>query len=218
MRLLYEDIDALNVESIIEEATDGKQKSYWLRGPMIMSEERNKNGRIYSTPIVQREVEKLNEKIKLNKAAGELNHPQRPDIDPERIAVYLKEPLVQEGNIWVGKAKVASTPIGKVVKALMDDGYSMGFSTRGLGTVGKNGYVNEDFKMICVDLVDAPSIGRYSEAILESVRYKILEDGTITKDTQQAVEVLESKIEILPKHDVEKYLRECIQEFLRSIK
>jgi len=218
MQLLIERMNPDNFKQLIEEA-EGKPKIYWLNGPIIMEEEKNNNGRIYRHNIVEREVQKLMPKIKINKLAGELNHPQSPEINPERISHYITA-LEKDGNIWMGRVKVASTPLGGVVKNLMDDKYPLGMSTRGLGTVGSDGYVMEDFRMITADIIDAPSIGKYMDPILESIRYKMLDDGTIVKGdskTEQAVEVLEKKIETLPKVDVEKYLVGAIQEFINTI-
>lgn len=214
MQLLIETIDSSNLETIIEES-EGK-KNYYISGPMILAETKNRNGRIYPATLIEREVGKLQKLISINKCAGELSHPARPDIEPERISHYVTE-LRRDGNVWFGKAKIASTPMGTIVKGLLSDGYKLGISTRGLGTVGANGYVDESFRLICADLVDQPSTGLYMDSILESVRYKILEDGTITRDIEPAVELLESKIAKLPKQETQKYITEAIREFLRSI-
>ena len=143
---------------IIEEAT-GK-KNYYIEGVFLQAEQKNRNGRIYPTSILEREVNRLTKDyISQRRSLGELNHPQEPTVNPER-ACHLIESLTKQGNNWIGRSKILSTPVGQIVKGLLDEGVQLGVSSRGLGTLREdNGikYVNEDFYMSTIDVVSDPS-------------------------------------------------------------
>lgn len=143
---------------IIEEAT-GK-KDYFIEGIFLQAEQKNRNGRIYPSAILEREVERFTKDYIVNRRSlGELNHPQEPSVNPERAA-HLIESLTKQGNNWVGRSKILSTPVGNTVKALLDDGVQLGVSSRGLGTLRESDgikYVNEDFYMSTIDVVSDPS-------------------------------------------------------------
>jgi hypothetical protein len=220
MKILIENIDSSNIESeIITEGENGK-KNYYIKGPFLVGESRNKNGRIYPSSILEREVQKFyEEKISKNMAGGELNHPSMAEVNPERISHMIVE-LKREGlsNVWIGKAKVASTPMGQIVKNLLDDGYRLGISSRGLGSVGKNSMVGEDYKLVTCDVVGSPSgPGCFLDPILEAKEYIIMEDGRIA---EKAYANFESKLETLPKSSEmrEEHLARAVKEFLRSIR
>lgn len=158
--LLITETNFQNVQSghILDEAT-GK-KSYHIQGVFLQAEQKNRNGRIYPTSILEREVTRYtNEYIANKRSIGELNHPQDPSVNPER-ACHLVESLTKQGNDWIGRSKVLSTPVGQIVKGLLDDGVQLGVSSRGLGTLteqdGTN-MVNEDYYMSCIDVVSDPS-------------------------------------------------------------
>ena len=217
LQFLREDFDFQNFDNIIEEAAEGKEKTYWVVGPTIVSEAENKNGRSYQKSVCEREVKRFEQIIKENRSAGELGHPSTPEINLERISHYIKE-LKQDGNIWIGKHKVASTPMGNIAKSLINDGYKMGISTRGLGTV-KDGVVGEDFRLITADLVSEPSgPGCFVESIVENKQWIIDESGKIMEaKVEEAYEDLEEKISDIPKNDVEKFMMEAIQSFISKI-
>lgn len=143
-----------------------------------------------------------------------------PEINLERISHYIKE-LKQDNNIWIGKHQIATTPMGTIAKSLMQDGYQLGISTRGLGSV-KNGIVGEDFRLITADLVSEPSgPGCFVEAICEGKQWIIDETGKIkevhTDNIEEAFDVLEKKIGILPKQEIEKHMLSAIQEFMCNV-
>lgn len=159
MFLITEDnFNDINSGHIIEEST-GK-KNYYVKGVFLQAEQKNRNGRIYPTNILEREVKRFtNDYISKKRALGELNHPQEPTINPER-ACQLIESLTKQGDGWVGKAKILSTPMGNLVKGLIDDGVQLGESSRGLGTLRESDgvkYVNEDYYMSTIDVVSDPS-------------------------------------------------------------
>ena len=109
----------------------------------------------YKKDILEREVNKVNEKIEKKSLWGELGHPNTPEINPDRIAILTTELEWKGGNLF-GKAKILDTPMGGIAKTLIKEG-NMGISSRGLGTVADDGYVNEDFNLITWDLVTDPS-------------------------------------------------------------
>lgn len=215
MKLLWENLPEMILEPLIEESTTGGGKKYFLYGPSIVAEVKNKNGRIYRSNVIEREVMKLQQRINEKKAGGELNHPQSPEVNPERVSHYITE-LKRDGNVWYSKVKVASTPMGMIVRNIMDDNQmTIGNSTRGLGTVGRDGYVSEDFNLITLDLVGSPSgPGCYLDPIMEAKDWIIKEDGSISEQYEK----LEKKLDKLPKRDVEMYLGKAIGAFLRSLK
>jgi hypothetical protein len=135
--------------------TEGKDKSMYIAGIFSTAEMENNNKRKYGRKILEREVTKVQDKIGKNCLWGELGHPPNPEVNPDKIALKI-ETLEWKGNNVYGKAKLLDTPMGQIAKTLVKEG-SMGISSRGLGTVAEDGYVNEDFNLITYDLVTDPS-------------------------------------------------------------
>lgn len=218
LSFLREEIDCNNFESdiVIEEST-GK-KDYFIKGPMIVSEEKNKNGRRYKTSTIEKEMQRLAPMLKEGAGiGGELGHPSTPDINLDRISHYIQE-MEQNGNIWIGKAKIASTPSGNIAKSLIDDGFKLGVSTRGLGTVNE-GWVSDNFKLITVDIVSEPSgPGCFVESIMENKQWIIDESTGKIQEVEKGFEELEEKLKELPKHEREAHLIRAISEFMEAIK
>jgi len=142
----------------LDESTGNKK--YYIEGVFLQAEQKNRNGRIYPVSILEREVSRFtNQYIANRRSLGELNHPKEPTVNPER-ACHLIEQLVKQGNNWMGRSKVTSTPIGNIVKGLLDDGVQLGVSSRGLGTLTERenvSMVNEDYWMSTIDVVSDPS-------------------------------------------------------------
>ncbi len=137
------------------ELTESKTKGTHIVGVWSSAELKNNNSRVYKKEILEREIEKIQPKVEEGTLWGELGHPPNPEINPERIAV-LTTMLEWRQNDVFGRAKVLDTPMGNIAKTLIKEG-KMGISSRGLGTVSEEGYVNEDFNLICWDLVTDPS-------------------------------------------------------------
>lgn len=128
----------------------------FIEGVFSSAENKNNNGRIYKKDVLEREVEKLMEKVKNKCLWGELGHPPNPEINPDKIS-HIIESLSWVGNDLQGRAKVIDTPMGQIAKTLIKEG-RMGISSRGLGTVSEaDGYVNDDYFMITWDVVVDPS-------------------------------------------------------------
>lgn len=137
------------------EINESKSKGLSIVGIFSSAEIENNNKRKYKKEILEREVSKVNEKVDKKCLWGELGHPPNPEINPDKIAI-LTNILEWKGNDLYGKAKILDTPMGKIAKTLVKEG-RMGISSRGLGTVSEEGYVNEDFNLITWDLVTDPS-------------------------------------------------------------
>lgn len=132
-----------------------RSKDMYVVGIFSSAEVENNNRRKYKRDLLNREVEKIAEKVGRKSCWGELGHPPSPEINPERIAI-LTESLEWKNNDLYGRAKILDTPLGNIARTLVKEG-NLGISSRGLGTVAEDGYVNEDFKLITWDLVTDPS-------------------------------------------------------------
>ena len=160
MSLLIVEDNFDNVKYNVINESSGK-KNYYIDGVFLQAEQKNRNGRIYPTSILEKEVNRFTKDyINNNRALGELCHPQSPSVNPER-ACHLIESLNKSGNNWIGRSKVTNTPMGNIVKGLMEDGVQLGVSSRGLGTLSENSdgvkVVNEDYYMSTIDVVSDPS-------------------------------------------------------------
>ena len=160
-----------DVEYITEEKENGK-KNYKIKGIFMQAGIKNKNGRVYPEEILQKEVARYNKEfINENRAYGELGHPEGPTINLER-ASHMITALYPDGKNFIGEAKILSTPMGKIVENLMEDGAKLGVSSRGMGSLNqKNGanYVRNDFYLAtAADIVADPSApNAFVEGIME---------------------------------------------------
>jgi len=145
MKFLIE--KTIDTEVLIEGTKEGTKRMY-IAGPFLMFDKPNQNNRIYPEKVMDKAVNKyIKEYINENRALGELNHSASLSIDPERACILTTE-VIKEGKYWNGKAKVLSSPLGKLLESLIDDGVKFGVSSRGAGSVTKkNGYtyVGEDW-------------------------------------------------------------------------
>ena len=160
-----------DVEYITEQNEDGK-KNYKIKGIFMQADIKNKNGRVYPMEILQKEVNRYNKEfIKEKRAYGELGHPEGPTINLERASHMITD-LYPDGKNFVGEAKILSTPMGEIVKTLMDEGAKLGVSSRGMGSLeekdGKS-YVRNDFYLAtAADIVSDPSApSAFVEGIME---------------------------------------------------
>ena len=168
MKLITEEIE--QAEYIVEE-TNGK-KNYAIKGIFMQSDIKNKNGRMYPKEILQREVVRYNrEFINKNRAFGELGHPDGPTVNLERVS-HMITSLEPDGKNFIGEAKIMDTPMGKIVKNLMDEGAKLGVSSRGMGSLKQRGganVVSDDFYLAtAADIVADPSApNAFVEGIME---------------------------------------------------
>ena len=158
VKLISEEIQ--DVEYICEQKEDGK-KNYKIKGVFMQADIKNRNGRVYPMEVLNKEVRRYNkEYINEKRAFGELGHPDGPTVNLER-ASHMITKLYPDGKNFIGEAKIMSTPMGEIVKTLMDEGAKLGVSSRGMGSLDqKNGanYVRDDFYLAtAADIVADPS-------------------------------------------------------------
>ena len=146
---------AISESKVLNEEVNGVKRMY-ISGPFMMSELQNRNGRTYSKQIIEREVNKFQSLIESHEALGELSHPDTIEISPERSAILITE-LKMDDNLAIGKAKVLSTPNGKILESLLSDGVRMGVSSRGTGNLTEGNMVAEDYSLVTIDAVYMPS-------------------------------------------------------------
>ena len=187
-----------NLQCIVEKKENG-DKNYVIEGIFIQTESKNRNGRIYPKPIMESAVDKyVTEQVSKKRAVGELNHPEGPTVNLDKVS-HLITDLKFEGNDVVGKAQILDTPMGKIVKGLLDGGVQLGVSTRGMGSLEqKNGamYVKDDFILNTVDIVQDPSApDAFVNGIMEGVDW-VWNNGILEP---QIIEDIETEIKTAPK-------------------
>jgi hypothetical protein len=168
MKLIVETIQDVKV---ITEEKNGV-KSLFITGPFLVGEQKNRNGRVYSKSILEREVRRYNDEyISKNRAFGELGHPDSPSINLDRVS-HLIVNMRQEGASFIGKAKILETPMGKIAKSLLEGGACLGVSSRGMGSLkevnGVNMVQDDYFLATAADIVADPSApGAFVQGIME---------------------------------------------------
>ena len=159
MKLIREEVSQ-PIKLITEEAKDGK-KNYFVEGVFLQSELQNKNGRIYPKSILGREVARyVKEYVTPKRAFGELGHPDTPTVNLDRVSHMIVD-LHEDGNNFIGKAKILDTPMGRIVKNFMDEGATLGVSSRGMGSlkpIKEAQMVQDDYYLAtAADIVADPS-------------------------------------------------------------
>ena len=188
MKLITEQIEP--VEILTEESKDGKKSTY-IKGVSLQTEITNRNGRMYKYDTMEREVRKYNEEfVKRGRALGELGHPDGPAINLDRVSHKIIE-LIPEGKNFMGKAKLLETPMGKIAQNLLAEGVQLGVSSRGLGSIKKEGttsIVADDFTLsTAADIVADPSApDAFVEGIYEGKEWCLV-DGKIKEAQLEAV-------------------------------
>lgn len=197
--------------------SNGDTKSLYIEGPFMESNKGNKNGRMYPRKIVEREVNEFQKLIAENRALGELGHPSTPAIGLNNVS-HLITKLEMVGDDAYGKAKILTTPMGKIAESLIKEGVSLGVSLRGVGsTKEKNGLneVQDDFHLATIDIVADPSApSAFVQGVMESAEW-ILENG-IWKSID--IENAQKAIRSAPKNRLEEEKLKIFEKFLGSIK
>ena len=169
VKLIAEAVE--EVEYITEEK-EGGGKNYKIRGIFMQADIKNRNGRVYPMEVLDEEVKKYNKNfIQQNRAFGELGHPDGPTVNLERVS-HMITSLKPDGKNFIGEAKIMDTPMGKIVKNLMDEGAKLGVSSRGMGSLKQRGganVVSDDFYLAtAADIVADPSApNAFVEGIME---------------------------------------------------
>ena len=164
--------EAVEEVQYITEAKEDGGKNYKIRGVFLQADIKHRNGRVYPMEVLEKEVAKYNRNfIREKRAYGELGHPEGPTVNLERVS-HLTTSLVPDGKNFLGEAKIMETPMGKIVKSLMDEGCKLGVSSRGMGSLQQKGgtnYVKDDFYLAtAADIVADPSApNAFVEGIME---------------------------------------------------
>jgi hypothetical protein len=216
MKLIAEYNDQ-SLECIVE-AKEGGGKNHFIEGIFMQSEQKNRNGRIYPKAVMEGAVDKyVTEQVNTKRAVGELNHPDGPTVNLDKVS-HLITKLEWNGNDVVGKAQILDTPMGNIVKGLLEGGVQLGVSTRGMGSLEqRNGtmYVKDDFILNTVDIVQDPSAPTaFVNGIMEGVDW-VWNNGIIEP---QVIEKMETEIKQAPRADLyETQVRE-FKNFLSLLK
>lgn len=178
MKLITEMIE--DVQYLVEE--ENGKKNHYIQGVFMQAEQKNRNGRVYKRDILENEVKRYNKSfVQKNRALGELNHPQGPTVNLDRVSHMIKD-LKFEGNDCIGKAKLLDTPMGNIAKNLVSEGAQLGVSSRGMGSLEERkgvNYVKDDFMLSAVDIVADPSApNAFVNGIMEGKEW-IWDNGVI---------------------------------------
>ena len=198
MKLITEFTENETLQCIVEKKENG-EKNYVIEGVFAQADKKNRNGRVYPKPIMEKAVGKyVKEQVSKKRAVGELNHPEGPTVNLDKVS-HLITDLKFEGNDVVGKAQILETPMGKIVKGLLDGGVQLGVSTRGMGSLeNRNGamVVKDDFILSTVDIVQDPSAPEaFVNGIMEGVDW-VWNNGVLCP---QVIEKMETEIKTAPK-------------------
>ena len=215
MKLITEYVEQ-NLEMICEAKKDGS-KNYFIEGVFMQSEKKNRNGRIYTKESLEKAVEKyVTEQVKTGRAVGELNHPEGPTVNLDKVSHKITD-LHWQGNDVVGKASILKTPMGQIVEGLLEGGVKLGVSSRGMGSlVQKNGaqYVGDDFMLSTVDIVQDPSApSAFVNGVMEGVEW-VWDNGLIR---QQDIEEIETEIKSAPRKDLQVAEIRAFKNFLSKL-
>ena len=216
MKLIAEYNDQ-NIEVITEARKDGGT-NHFIEGIFMQSEAKNRNGRIYPRPIMEKAVDKyVTEQVSKNRAVGELNHPEGPTVNLDKVSHKITE-LNWKGNDVVGKAQILDTPMGNIVKGLLNGGVQLGVSTRGMGSLEQKNnamYVKDDFVLNTVDIVQDPSAPTaIINGIMEGVEW-VWNNGVIEA---QVIENMETEIKKAPRADLYEVQTREFKNFLSLMK
>ena len=209
LKLMSEAVEDIQ---ILTEEDNGK-KNYKIRGIFMQADVKNRNGRVYPFDVLAKEVTKYNKNfIKENRAFGELGHPDGPTVNLERVSHMITD-LHPDGKNFIGEAKIMSTPMGEIVKNLMDEGAKLGVSSRGMGSLDQRkgaNYVRDDFYLAtAADIVADPSApNAFVEGIMEGKEW--IWDNGVIKEAEIA--------EIKHRFDVKKRQKQANLEALEFAK
>lgn len=216
MKLITEHNEELNY--LTETSKDGI-KSHIIEGIFMQADQLNHNKRIYPKAVLESSVSKYVENyVSKGRAVGELNHPEGPSINLDKVSHRITE-LSWNGNNVIGKAKILDTPMGTIVKGLLEGGCQLGVSSRGMGSVSRNktgaSVVNKDFILATVDIVQDPSApSAFVNGIMEGVEYFFEGEQLITK----AAEQIKAKADKLSLNQLEEQQEHLFSSFLKDIK
>ena len=214
MKLITEQIEEVK---FLTEDNNGK-KTHYIQGVFLQGEIKNRNGRVYPIDILEREVGRYTtENISKNRALGELGHPEGPTVNLDR-ASHKIESLVREGNNYIGKAKLLDTPMGQIAKSLLDEGVSLGVSSRGVGSLREMGganYVRDDYQLAtAADIVADPSApDAFVEGIMEGKEW-VWDNGLLK---EQEISSIKKGIDAATLYNLQERKVSAFEQFLKGL-
>ena len=206
------------IKYLTEETKDKNKPNVFIEGVFLQSDLKNKNGRVYPKEIMQREVQRyVSENVKTKRAYGELGHPEGPTVNLDRVSHMITD-LREDGNNWIGKAKIMDTPMGRIVKELISEGSQLGVSSRGLGSLKERNGINEvqgDFMLAtAADIVADPSApDAFVQGIMENKEW-VFVNG---RWTEQDVEVAQDTIKRASGSELEEQKLAVFSNFLDKL-
>jgi hypothetical protein len=210
-----------SVKVITEEGVEGK-KNLYIHGPFIQTEVKNRNGRMYRRESVAREVERYNnDYVTKGRALGELGHPDGPSLNLDRVSHKIVS-LIPEGNDFIGKAQILSTPMGEIARNLIESGVQLGVSTRGMGSLKEvNGVqvVQDDFYLAtAADIVADPSApNAFVNGIMEGVDW-VWDNGLLkAQELEKAKKKIEESARKVNKKELEEAQLRIFKHFISNL-
>ena len=214
MKLIKEINETVNY---ITEGTDGK-KELFIEGPFLVSEKKNKNGRLYEYNTMKKEVHRYTEEyINKNRAFGELGHPETPTINLDRVS-HMIVGLREDGTQWIGKAKILDTPMGQIARSLIEGGAQLGVSSRGMGSLknvnGVNVVQNDFYLATAADIVADPSApSAFVQSIMEGKEW--IWDNGLVKEVE--INEMKKAIEKAKRKQLEEIQLRQFESFLSKL-
>ena len=205
-----------DIRTIVESNESGG-KNYFITGVMMEAGVVNRNKRMYNESILKKECKRyISEHVNKNRALGELNHPSGPTVNLDRVSHMIVN-LNESGSQIMGKAKILDTPMGKIVKSLIDEGAQLGVSSRGMGSLKSQGGVNivqEDFTLAAIDIVADPSApNAFVNGILEGKEW-IWENGLLV---EKQIASYEKQLKRASKKQLEETAIKLFKDFLGKL-
>jgi len=203
--------------SYLVEESDGK-KSLHIEGPFLVAEKKNRNGRLYEYNTMKKEVARYTEEyINKHRAFGELGHPESPSINLDRVS-HMITSLREDGNTWIGKAKILDTPMGNIARSLIEGGAQLGVSSRGMGSLKNVNGVNvvqPDFYLAtAADIVADPSApGAFVQGIMEGKEWMLVNGVWTEQDHSQAIQ----KIRQASRQEIEEVSLHIFENFMKKL-
>jgi hypothetical protein len=220
LKFLVEDIHE-GLDFMVEEKNRQGEQKLFITGPFLMAEQKNQNGRIYRLDEMVNEVNRYTEDmVKSRRAIGEMNHPQSTEVNPVN-ACHLVTELKQNGNYFMGKSQVLNTPMGLLLKSLIQDNIKMGISSRALGNINETADAKHvsNFHLICLDVVHQPSVqNAMLESVMESKEWMFDQTGKIIEVSANAFAELNNTLRTYPKHNTDLFLKEALLKFVNMLK
>jgi hypothetical protein len=223
---IVEDVQYIAEDVLNEEGEKTGNKNYFIEGIIMQGDIKNRNGRMYPKETLMREMSRYNKNyVEAKRAYGELGHPAGPTINLDRVSHMFTE-LKADGSNVIGRAKVMDTPMGKIVKNLIDEGANLGISSRGMGSIRKNSQgimeVQDDFMLATAgDIVADPSApDAFVKGVMEGVEW-VYDVASSSWTVANTFDRIEEEIKEIAKRDpreLEFKAAKIFEQFINSLK